>query len=223
MANQCKWILKTGPYAGKVCGNNCFREFCSQHNKLYVNSLRRTDAIRSLINSEANPIFGGVNARIDTNIADADNIADDIGPPAQAGGGYEKHKWSVYLITINSQKDALSMSEDDRANFKSFIDKNVLGDGVFKYFEDKKSPKNPRKNMINVLQDGKYEIGEMQGRLHFHGIIRIEHTGLLQFHATKLRNDAKKELGYPIYLASPVSSDPIAAYQQYFEKKINTQ
>jgi hypothetical protein len=112
------------------------------------------------------------------------------------------------------------MSDSEIADFRKFINSTLLSEtGIYKYFVDRTAPSdNPSRNVVKMSLEGECEVGAAGGKLHFHGIVKIEHKGLFSFEANKFRNDARRELGYTIYLAAPVSSDPIAAYAQYLRK-----
>lgn len=222
MVNTCKWIMKSGPCTGLECGRNCIRNYCSKHHGMYTRMNAKLDTHRQII--EADKLYGNI-ATPSTNPFEADVRQNEIPDYVQMGGRYagvitpkKKVKFTTILFTINSQKDASKLSDEDRNKFKSFINKYLLSDDVFQFFTDDNSKDNVKKNIVSVEQKGEIEIGNKVNRYHAHAIIKIEHTGFFHFQPNKFRDFAKKELGYTIHLDSKFGSETSRIWEQYMAK-----
>jgi len=125
-------------------------------------------------------------------------------------------KFSVYKITINSNLDFYKMTDSEKKNFKK-IAKYVFSNHIKKYvkFLDTGSIKNIEKTF-------RYEIGEVNNRLHLHGMITIQHTSKIQLDFVKLRDIIDEYNKQPIHLNIQVSSDPTRSWDIYMNKNKDT-
>lgn len=192
----CPYVMKAGKRRGQACGKRGKHEdgACSDHYKSLIDG---KSGGRNLANDE---VFGSI---VKPDIA-------EVGP---------KVKSSVWLITINSQKDLDKMSTEQKNNFKDFGSWVFDRDRFVQYYlYDTKEPNNPAKNIKDLSIAYQYEVGDQQGRLHLHGIVKLKHVGHYKFLANNLRAFAKQALGYNIHLNAPVRSDDVGAMEEYIAK-----
>lgn len=193
MYETCKHVFKTGARKGQMCGKRGKHVdgTCSDHF-----GAKKKPRETSLVNDE---VFGT--------------------PGAVAAPKAPKTKSSVWLITLNSQKDINVMSNDQKRMFKDFAEWVFDKDRFAQfYLKDMNSPADPTKNIKSLDIKYQFEVGNEQGRLHIHALVNLKHTGMYRFEANKLRTFAKTALGYGVYLDSPVRSDEVSAMDEYVNK-----
>src|SRR5277367_2320153 len=91
----------------------------------------------------------------------------------------QKTKYSVFMITVNSNSDFQKFSTESKRKFKNLaayifsnnIKKFLTGEGDITDFES----------------DYEIEVGEKQNHVHLHGIVKVEHNGFYQLQTSKLR------------------------------------
>lgn len=188
---MCDYIFQKGKKAGSKCviKPKSPNSLCWRHIKM-----AETPAP---IDLNDDPIFGS-----------GSTITKDVVAP-------KKINYSIWNITINSNRDYTKMSDIDKERFKSFADYLFTPDTFRRYITDSK----PGDNIIEINVEKYFEVGESVKRLHLHGQLSTKHRGHLRLEANKIRAVAEKILGYKIHLDSVVTSDHVRAYAEYMKKK----
>lgn len=130
----------------------------------------------------------------------------------------KKIKSSVFLITINSQKDYQKMSAAQRDRFKKMTNYLFTENNIMKFLLDKNSPDDNEKNLESIEMKHNLEIGEIAGRYHLHALVNVTHTSMYTVELAKLKMFLEKSLGYRPFVNVTVSSDPSKAMEQYINK-----
>lgn len=205
MSAYCKYIYSTGKYAGKQCDirpaggtpQQPAGDYCYKHKVIAAKKANRAKATAAI---SADPIFSSA------------------AEPAKESETNAKKKFSVFNCTINSQKNYATMSAEDKLKFKRFVDWLFLpsGETALKFMTDAKAP--DMRNILEAKAEHHFEVGDL-GKLHAHGQILVTHTGHITFWANKVREAARKILGYTIHWDCQASSNHVAAYAEYMRKK----
>lgn len=133
----------------------------------------------------------------------------------------DKTKYSVFRWTLNSNKDFEKMTKEEKQNFKNFTEFIFDKERVQNILQDKSNP-DPQKNIEKIDSEFYYEVGTRFGRLHAHGVIRLEHTGFYQIASSDFQKLAEKALGSKIHFNVQASGNPDAAWSAYIQKKQNS-
>lgn len=125
-----------------------------------------------------------------------------------------KSRFTVFLITVNSQHDYYHMTPELKAKFK---------EGVITLFDDNESFLSFTKMGLikDTTSNYQYEIGSLQHRLHVHGIVTYEHTANMKLNLQKIKK-LFLDLGFSIHLDVRASGDPVKAWEAYIKKNSNT-
>lgn len=192
---SCKHIFATGPKKGQRCpvipadGG----DYCAKHRKSTEKKQSRAHTANNLGNDA---LFAGTGGR-----------------PKTAA----KNRYSVWLITLNSNKDIDKMTYQDKKQFKDAMDYVFNRENIFDFFTE--STGKGQDAVVKLNMEHHFEVGPSGGRLHVHALVDITHTGNFRFEANRLRAFLKQALGYNIYLNAPVSGNQSAAYAQYAAKR----
>ncbi len=95
-------------------------------------------------------------------------------------------KYSGFYFTINSNKSGkvAEIPEKELEHFKTICE--VIGNNITEFMIDRKNP-GSRSAILRVLPLFKPEIGENRGFAHCHYYIKVEHSGIIQINAQKLK------------------------------------
>ncbi len=212
---RCKFIMTRGRRKGEKCGggarstNSKGERCCYQHSKAVDNSgihqLLRDDEV---VNPDRGVNPEAVSVRAET----------------FGGTSGDTSRFSVWLITINSQKDFRTMTDSHRARFRDWCDFLLAPEslGILEYIEDTRSADGsgrPHGNIVSVSSDYHFEAGEKAGKLHCHCVLRMEHNGHNQFKPNKLRAVSHEVFGYNLHYSVYARSDPAASMTRYIQKK----
>jgi len=198
MSAHCGYVYKSGRHAGEHCEirpTNGER-FCYKHKKAAEKRsvrVHESDALGS------DSVFAAPGATRE---------------PAKAA---PKRRFSNWMITINSNQDYSKMSADEKKLFKDFIDYTFDRNNIVKFLTDTTSGNHD--NIVNLMVEHYFEVGPINGRLHMHGLLSVEHTGNFRLEFNRIRDAARRILGRTIHLSAPVSGDQSKAYAQYAQKK----
>ncbi len=195
MSETCNYVIGRGKRKGEMCGKRGHGKggACTEHRKALEEGPKKRDIA-------ADNVFGS-------------------NKPEVAAEPAPKVKSSVWLVTINSQKDLSNMSTEQKIIFKDFAEWIFDKDRFVSYYlNDLTSPNDPAKNIKDLSIAYQFEVGGQQGRLHLHAIVNLKHTGHFKFKANELRSFAKSSLGYNVHLDAPVRSDDVAAMSEYVAK-----
>eukprot|EP01127_Copromyxa_protea_P013364 TRINITY_DN358_c1_g2_i5.p2 TRINITY_DN358_c1_g2~~TRINITY_DN358_c1_g2_i5.p2 ORF type:complete len:205 (+),score=28.35 TRINITY_DN358_c1_g2_i5:1103-1717(+) len=189
----CKHVGSRGKSEGVACRNRAnpnFGDFCAKHKKVK----------RATIQSDE--VFGSGEK--------AAEPAEKVTP---------KHKHSVWLLTLNSQKDIAKMSAEQKQEFKDLGDFIFSEENIAKYLIDRNSPDDPTKNIVKLAIEHTFEFGASKGRVHMHGILNLTHTGHYSVNQAAIRQLAEKVLGYKVHFNAKGSADQDAAMRAYIQKQ----
>ena len=188
---QCSHILTTGKNKGAQCTKNASKgeDKCYVHNK---------PSTKKEINIKDDPIFNDEPKQTKPK------------PPKTS-------KYSIYHMTINSNKDYTKMTDDEKIKFKQYADYLFKGENILKFVKDLSNPENPaiEKTKINYY----FEVGDKLHRLHLHALVKIKHNGYMKMEANMLRETSKQMLGYAVHINCPVSSNSEKSWEKYISKK----
>jgi hypothetical protein len=198
--STCEYIYKSGRHAGERCEIRPTNgeKMCYKHKKAAEMKSFRAHTADSLI---VDPIFA------------APGATRPATPPA-------KHRYSNWMITINSNVSYDKMSANDKKLFKDFIDFVFSRDNIEKFLTD--STGGGAKNIVKLGVEHYFEVAPNNGRLHMHGLLSLEHTGNFRLEFNRIREAARRILGRNIHLSAPVSGDQSKAYAQYAAKKASS-
>lgn len=128
-------------------------------------------------------------------------------------------KYSTFLITVNSQRDIIKLSDEEKILFKEFTEflfsESELTDNLI----DLTNTSDPRSNLKKITIDYYYEVGEKFGKLHLHAIIDITHNGIYKFDLNRMREVSHEILGYNLHINIRGSADHSAMMRAYVSKK----
>ena len=191
---SCNHTFSKGTKSGQTCKKKPRggATYCYKHSKTTPDKSERANAIKD------DPIFNNSKTIVTT--------------------AAPKERYSVWLGTINSQLDYSKMTDKQKRDFKDFSDYLLNRDNLIRYLTDAKSPDDVNQNVRELSVEHYFEVGGSQNRLHLHFQLAITHTGHFSLECNKIREIAKKILGYNIYLNAPVQSDPVRAYAAYIKK-----
>ncbi len=191
---QCSHILTTGKNKGIQCSKNASKG----KEKCYLHSKKTS---KKEINLQDDPIFK------------EEPKQDKPKPPKTS-------KYSIYHMTINSNKDYTKMSDAEKIKFKQYAEYLFKGENILKFVKDLAHPDQPaiEKTKINYY----FEVGDKLHRLHLHALVKIKHNGYMKMEANLLREMSKKMLGYVVHINCPVSSNSEKAWERYISKKENS-
>lgn len=190
---QCTHILEKGKNKGSRCGKNA----SPGKEKCYIHSKPTKDREIDLSND---PIFSQKQEQ----------------KPKK-----DNSKYSIYHITINTNKNYNTMTPEQKEDFKAYSVYLFGEKGFLKYIKDLTNPESLN-NILKTKMEYYFEVGSKLHRLHLHAIVKIKHIGYMKFMANELRENSKNMLGYPIHLNSPVSNDAIKSWEKYIQKKQNS-
>ena len=127
--------------------------------------------------------------------------------------GKAKLKFSVFKLTLNSNKTYHTMSEEDKKKFKQ-VAQYMFSDHVKKYliFQEGDLSKIKETNYHY-----RFELSEVSDWLHLHGIIKMTHKAKLRLNYVKLKEVFNEILG-GCYLNIVASTDQEAAWLAYINK-----
>ena len=130
----------------------------------------------------------------------------------------KKFNFSSFKITINTNKDFSQMTTSDKTKFKHFMEFVFSKERIPKYLEDAKSPEDSTANIVELVSEYYFEVGEEQHRLHSHGIVKLKHTGFYKLKTEQIRQLAKKIFGDSVYLNIIAGGNSEEAWSQYMKK-----
>lgn len=195
----CQYIFKQGKKEGKQCTTNGNykvgkKHYCCRH----MNSINNMKKAKN------------ISARgFDTKQVKAQQKNE------------EKGTWSMFFITINSNKNIENMDDIDKNKFKRFInwlydDAKILD--MVTCLKDKN--KDDCKDLINNYEiENYFEVSPKSGnKLHNHSIVRLKHNSMLQIDQELLRSMAKDILGTKMYINIKGSRDNHKIMQDYIKK-----
>ena len=139
------------------------------------------------------------------NLANDDVLNDKI-PKEQVAA--PNTRYSVWKITLNSQKDYTKMTDADKLQFKNALSFIFNDEDIVKYLTDRTNPDDAKKNIKSLKIDFYLEVGEKQGRLHAHGLMELSHTGNYTLELQKIKGVISKLLGSGVYFNAVGSRDP---------------
>ena len=149
-----------------------------------------------------------------------DDVLNDKTPKEQVAA--PTTPYSVWKITLNSQKDYTKMTDANKLQFKNALSFIFNDEDIVKYLTDRTNPKDAKKNIKKLKIDFYLEVGEKQGRLHAHGLMELEHTGNYTLELQKIKGVISKLLGSGVYFNAVGSGDPQKAWADYMAKGNNT-
>eukprot|EP01127_Copromyxa_protea_P013360 TRINITY_DN358_c1_g1_i7.p1 TRINITY_DN358_c1_g1~~TRINITY_DN358_c1_g1_i7.p1 ORF type:complete len:205 (+),score=33.76 TRINITY_DN358_c1_g1_i7:61-615(+) len=131
-----------------------------------------------------------------------------------------KQNHSVWMYTLNSQQAFSGMTKEQKTEFKELVKFIFDEENITEYLTDRKSPDDPSKNIVSLKSEYFFEVGDEQGRLHVHGILKITHTGNYQVNQAAVRQLAEKVLGYKPHfnINGQVSGNPVFTYPKNLDK-----
>lgn len=194
---QCQYVFKQGRHKGEQCTNGIskFPKYCAKHHRQLENKASNKDLNRQLAED---PIFKSNE------------------PPKR------KTNKSVFLITINTNKDYTKMSNEQKKLFNDFGTWLFGEDHGIKHFLIDSTNEDNMENIIDYDDmSAKYEVGEEFKKLHFHAMVVIEHTGKYQIDTEALRGVANKIFGYTPYINVRGRPDTQKAIIEYASKYKN--
>jgi hypothetical protein len=187
---SCQHIGTRGKSAGIACKNKANHgSFCAKHKKVERQPLQQ------------DVVFGDPNA--------AAPVPREKGP---------KLKYSSFKFTLNSQKDFAKMTVDEKQKFKHIVEHIFTDEELPKYLIDRTNPEDASKNIVELHCEYYFEVGEAQGRLHCHGIIKLTHTGNYQMAQDRIRMMCERVLGNKIHFNVVGSADTEMMWQAYIKK-----
>ena len=146
-----------------------------------------------------------------------DEVLNDKVPKEQTS---PNTRYSVWKITLNSQKDYSKMTDADKLQFKNALSFIFNETDIMKYMTNRTN-QDAQKNIKKLKIDFYLEVGDKQGRLHAHGRIELEHTGNYTLELQKIKAVISKLLGSGIYFNAVGSGDPQKAWADYMAKGNN--
>lgn len=172
----CNYIIKRGVNEGKQCTRNGLHnynnnKYCKQH----CDSVKKFD--------EADKIAGyGVQFNTERKKTEKEG----------------KAKWSMFLITINSNKNINKMTDEMKDDFKEVCEYLYDGDAqIIDFLRDRRSDDDDiLEHIIDYEIQYHFEISKNSGnKLHCHSILRVKHDALLYVNMPPLRELLKSVYG----------------------------
>lgn len=210
---RCQFVMTRGRRKGEICNvgarsvNSKGERCCYSHSKVVDNS-----GIHQMVLDD--PLLNGDNG-IDHSAVSS--VASSFG-----GVSGSSSRFSVWLITINSQRDFRTMIDSHRSRFRDWCDFLLSPEslGILEYIEDSRSSDlTPYSNIVSVSSDYYFEAGEAAGKLHCHCVLRMEHNGHMGARPNKLRSVSREVFGYNLHYSMYARSDPAASMSRYIQKK----
>lgn len=196
----CEYIFQRGNNEGKQCTTSANfkvgkKVYCSRHMKS-VNNMKKAK---------------NISARgFDLKQAKKKNKKDS-----------EKGTWSMFFITINSNKNIENMDSEEKKKFKVFIEwlyneKKILD--LVKCIKDK-SKEDCKDLIMDYEIEHYFEVSPKSGnKLHDHAIVRLKHNSLLQIDQMVLRELAKEVYNTNMHIEIAGARDNHKIMQDYIKK-----
>lgn len=123
-------------------------------------------------------------------------------------------KYSVFMVTINSNVDHDKATDDQKESFKK-IAKYVFSNHIQKYitFIDEK-----HKDIYSIDSQYRFEIAPTNNRLHLHGIIKISHNSKIKLDIPSLRELINRAWKQSVHLNIKGKGDDTKAWEDYMNK-----
>ena len=123
-------------------------------------------------------------------------------------------RYSVFKITINTLKDYQNISNTEKARFKKLAN-YIFSENIRKYL------KNVGKegSIIDLKTDFQFEIGEVQHRLHLHGLVQVKHDSFYKLDTPSIRTLTNTYMGYKLHVDVQANGDPTKTWEDYMNKK----
>ncbi len=215
---KCKYIFQSGKKKGEQCGVKASRPtgvptHCAKHFKSTSDRVKRERTVLKILQDD--PIL---NANIPT---DKPPVTFPRKRITKFTKIEDKSRFSVWMVTINSQKDVRNMLEREKQKFRNWCDFLFHSSSlqIVNFIEDERSPDDVTANIIKVQAQYNFETGKNAGKLHCHAVVRMEHVGIMMMKPNKLRAVSEKIFGYKLHYRTNVSSDPVAQMELYIEKQ----
>jgi hypothetical protein len=124
-----------------------------------------------------------------------------------------KLKFSVFRVTLNSNKTFHTMSQEDKSNFKK-VAQYLFSDDIRKFITFQEGDMS---KIIGTSFHYQFELSEIKEAVHLHGIIKMTHKCKLRLDYSKIKQVIDAILGGS-YLNIVASTDQEAAWLQYVNK-----
>ena len=198
---------------GKKAGTNCIKNglfkigklyYCGEHQKVMSNRMKNKKI--------AERKGKGLNKR---------NNKPQPKTESKQPETKKKSKYSLFMITINSNKDISKLSDEDQDKFKSFIgylyDNNKPA--ILDLVEDRRKDIDPKDVIEEYSVENYNEITPKSGnRLHNHALLRIKHNGMLYVNQAVLREMAEKLFDSKFHINIKGTNDSQKMLEQYITK-----
>lgn len=197
---QCNYFYNKGKNKGKQCDKHPYKnaKYCSDH---------KDTAIAKHGNKEE------VQQKQISKLANDNVFSEEIAKPAK------KQNKSLFLLTLNTNKVLDTLSDDDKKEFKKFMEFVFNPDNFTDFLMDRTST--PAEVIDDMKLDYQFELSS-DGRLHTHAIADINHSGCLTIRLNDIRELARKILGYNLYIDCRIGRDTASAWKAYMVKnKVN--
>lgn len=203
---------------GKKNGENCIKNglfkigklyYCGEHHKVMSNRMKN----KKIAQNKGK----GLNKRIN-------KAKTESKQPQPNTESKKKSKYSLFMITINSNKDISKLSDEDQEKFKSFIgylyDNNKPA--ILDLVEDRRKDIDPKDVIEEYSTENYNEISPKSGnRLHNHALLRIKHNGMLYVNQAVLREMAEKLFDSKFHINIKGANDSQKMIEQYISKAEN--
>jgi hypothetical protein len=112
---------------------------------------------------------------------------------------------------------------EQKHQFKNLVDFIFTEENIDKYLEDRTLLDDPKNNLAEVKSEYYYEVGDMQLRLHVHGVIKLQHTGNYRLSNKKIKGIMEKIPGKKVHFNTTGSADTKRVWVQYMQKQQTTE
>lgn len=210
----CDYVYTRGKYKGQQCLNNAYFNFkknsyCGNHyetvrNQVYRQKIAGKGFKAPRVKQQQHQ------QKITLPAKNYDETPSDL---------ERKLKFSLFMITINTNKDVNKMSSEDKAKFKHFI--NKLYDSnkpiIIELLEDRRGY-DPKQFIHDYEIKDYFEVSPTSNRLHNHALLRVQHNGMLYVNQAMLREMADKVVGSKVHLNVRGANDSKTMIEQYIKK-----
>lgn len=129
----------------------------------------------------------------------------------------KKVKYSVFRITINSNKNYQNMTDKDKDKFKKLAN-YVFSDNIRKYLTNLSG----KGNIIEIDYKYQFEVAPTNNKLHLHGVVEITHDDFYKINTPLLRDVLNKYFGSGLHINIQGSSNQNKEWDDYINKNVVT-
>lgn len=188
----CQYLYYKGKLKGKRCETRTKGKYCYRH---------KDCAAANPENNKSNQLKN-----------------DPVFNSGSDGKEPEKLYSSVFLLTINRNRTLENMSQDEKIQFRKFVDFILERENLVKDFINDATCDDPNETIESIQIERYFEQGPLNHLVHAHAYINIQHRGHISLNVADIRALSRKIFPENIYINVMVTSDPSVGYRNYIRK-----